>query len=200
MRLPRIHGRRLYEPIAIGGHQRRDEQKIARLHGLRLMTEYGRDVGVDMALGRRATGLRRDHVDLDLAVVGREPMLYTRNDRYGRASLAEMPRPRLIEGRIVFAVREVDLGVHDVLQPRASQRKRGRNPLGDDEFGLELDRLPAPLRAFGHQSRRGDPATPRLIPDRERRNAWEENEVADRNRRRVAGGRAPLELLVLEVL
>src|ERR1700683_4444616 len=149
MRLPRIHGRCGYETIAIGSHQRRDEQEIACLHGLRLMTECGRYTGVDVAFGGRTTGLRRDHVDLDLAVVRCESVFDTRNDRHGRASLADMPWPRLVEGRIVLAVREIDLRVHDVLETGAGQRKRGRHPLGDDEFRLELDRLATPLRAFG---------------------------------------------------
>jgi len=51
-----FHRCRRYQPIAIGRHQRRDEQKIARLHGLRLLTERGRHAGVDMALAGRAAG------------------------------------------------------------------------------------------------------------------------------------------------
>src|SRR5579862_4060449 len=112
------------------------------------MTKCGGEAGVDVALGGRTAGLRRDDVDLDLAVVWRETVVDARNDRHGWAGLAEMPRPRLVEGRIVVAVREVDLRVHDVRQACARQRQRGRHPLGDDEVRLELDRLAAPLRAL----------------------------------------------------
>ena len=126
-------------------------------------------------------------------------MLDAGNDRDGRACLSEMPRPRLVEGRIVLAVGEIDLRVHDVLELRSGQRERGRHPLGDDEFGLELDRLPAPLQTFGHQRRRRDPVATRLVADRRRRDARNEDEVANRDRRRIAGGRTALELLVLEV-
>src|SRR5580704_19373245 len=75
------------------------------------MTECSCDPGVDVALAGCTAGLRRDHIDFDLAVVGREPVFDAGNDRDGRAGFAEMPRPRFIEGRIVVATREIDLRV-----------------------------------------------------------------------------------------
>ena len=54
IRLPRISGGRGQKPIAVGRHQRRDEQEVARLHRLRLMAERGRDAGVDVALASAA--------------------------------------------------------------------------------------------------------------------------------------------------
>ena len=68
-----------------------------------------------------------------------------------RRRLRKVPRPRLVEGRIIFAVGEIDLGVDDVLEPGARQRQRLHHALLDDEFGFELDRLASPLRTLGHQ-------------------------------------------------
>jgi hypothetical protein len=131
-------------------------------------------------------GLGRDDIDLDLAVVGREPVRDAGDDRDGRAALAEMPRPGLVERRIVVAVGEIDLRVHDVAERRAGQRQRGLHAMSDDELGLELDRLAAPLRPFRHQRRRGDTVAPRLIADGERSDARQEDEIAHRERRRIA--------------
>ena len=112
----------------------------------------------------------------------------------------EVPRPDLVEGGIVLAAGEIDLGVDDVREARARERERGHDAFRDDELGLELDRLATPLRAFRHQRRRGDAVAPRLVADRHRGDAGNEDEVADRQRRRIAGGGAALELLVPEVL
>src|SRR5580704_9963579 len=73
MRLPRIYGGRGQKPIAVGRHQSRDEEQIAPLNRLRLMTECGRDAGVDVPFAGGAARLRCDHVDLDLAVKGASP-------------------------------------------------------------------------------------------------------------------------------
>ena len=126
-------------------------------------------------------------------------MLDAGDDVERRRRLGKVPRPRLVERRIVVAVGEIDLGVHHVLQPGAGQRQRLHHALRDDELGLELDRLAGPLRALGHQRRGGDAVAPRLVADRERRDAGNEDEVADRERRRIAGGRAAGERLVLEM-
>ena len=71
LRLPRVLVRRGHEAVAVDRHLRRHEQQVAGLHRLRLVAECGRNAGVDMALLRGAAGLRREHVDLDRAVVGR---------------------------------------------------------------------------------------------------------------------------------
>ena len=107
-----------------------------------------------------------------------------------RRRLRKMPGPGLVERRIILGIGEIDLGVDDVFEVGAGQRQRLRHPLGDDELGLELDRLAGPLRAFGHQRRRGNAVASRLVADRERGDAGNEHEVADGERGRIAGGRA----------
>src|SRR5262249_44634960 len=116
----------------------------------------------------------------------REPVRDAGNDRHRRTVLAELPRPRLVEGGIILAVREVDLRVHDILQLRAGERERADHALLDDEVRLELDRLAAPLRALLPQRRRGDAVAARLVAARERRDAGNEDAVADGERRRIA--------------
>jgi hypothetical protein len=49
----------------------------------------GRHRGLDVALARGTTRSYRQHVDLDLAVVGREPMLDAGDDGEGRSRFAE---------------------------------------------------------------------------------------------------------------
>src|SRR6516165_4105764 len=105
------------------------------------MAECSRNSGVNMPLAGLAIGLRRNHVDFDLTVIGRKSMFDARNDRHARARLAEMSRPGFVKGRIVLAVREIDLRVDHVLESRASQCERRHHPFGYDEFSFELDRL-----------------------------------------------------------
>ena len=56
--------------------------------------------------------------------------------------------------------------MHDIFQPRAGERERLRHALSDDEFGLKLDRLAAPLRALRHQGCLGDAIAARLVAER----------------------------------
>ena len=79
----------------------------------------------------------------------------------------------------------------------ADQRQRLHHALLDDELGLELDRLPGPLGALGHQGRGGDAVSPRLVADRQRGDAGNEDEVAGGERRRIARGRPAGQRLVL---
>src|SRR5437667_12706082 len=110
-----------------------------------------RDGSIDVALARGAAWLYRQHVDLDLAVVGREPMLDAGDDGESRSRFAEMSRPDFGESGIVLGLGEINLCVRYILERRADKLQRGHDALRDDEFGLEFDRLPAPLRAFRHQ-------------------------------------------------
>jgi len=68
------------------------KQEIAGLHRVRLVTKRGRNAGVDVAFLRGAAGLGRQHVDLDRAVAGRQPVRDAGNDR--------QRRPRRAYGRV----------------------------------------------------------------------------------------------------
>ena len=163
------------------------------------MLECCRHAGVDLALLCGTAGLCRKHVDLDLAMVGRKPMLDTRNDGPCGLRLAEMARPDLGERGIILGVGEINLRMQHIFQPRTGQFQRRRNALGDEKFRLELDRLAAPLHALRHQRRRGDAVALRLIASRHAGDAGDKNEISDSERRRVAGRRARSQSLMLEV-
>jgi hypothetical protein len=111
-----------------------------------------------------------------------------------------MPRPHFRESGIVFRVGEIDLRVRHILERGAGELQRRYDPLRDDELGLELDRLPAPLCALGHQRRGGDAIAARLVADCHAGDAGNENEVADRERRRIARRGASFQMRVLEML
>ena len=115
------------------------------------------------------------------------------------AVTSKCSRPGLVERGVVLAVGEIDLRVHHVVERGAGERQRLHHALRDDELGLELDRLAGPLRAFRHQRRGSDAVALRLVADRERGDAGNEDEVAGGERRRIAGGGPARELLVLEV-
>src|SRR5438552_647199 len=78
----------------------------------------------------------------------------------------------------------------------AGKLQRRHDRLRDDELAFELDRQPRPLRAFGHQRGRGDPVPLRLVADRHRGDAGDEDEVAHGERRRIARRRAALQILM----
>ena len=116
-----------------------------------------------------------------------------------RLRLAEMARPGLVERGIILAVGEIDLRVHtsSSLAPASASDCTMRWVMMNSVSSLIG--WPRPLRALGHQRRRGDAVAPRLVADRERGDAGNEDEVADGERRRIARGRARRRALMLEV-
>src|SRR6266478_9101057 len=139
-----------------------------------------RDASIDVALARGTARSYRQHVELDLAVVGRKPMLDAGDDGEGRSVFPEMSRPDLGEGGKVLGVCEINLRMRHILEAGADKLQRRHDALRDDEFGLELYRLPAPLRALRHQCRRSNAVAARLVADRHAGDAGNEDEVADR--------------------
>ena len=111
-----------------------------------------------------------------------------------------MLHPDVVHHRAVQGIGQVDLRLHDIRRAEPHEVERGQQAAGDDEPGFEPQPLAAPELSLFDQGFGGD-AVARLLPGHRHRGvARHEDEIARRERRRVARCRLAAQRLVVDMV